>query len=385
MELVTRFFHEPKHRGYFLFGPRGTGKSIWLKHAHPHAAFIDLLEPEIFRQYRSNPQRLRELVEASTQNTFVIDEVQKAPDLLSLVHALIEEGKQRRFILTGSSARKLRREGVDLLGGRASLTYMYPFMAAELQEKFSLNYALQYGMLPLLYGSPDPDLDLKTYLALYMKEEVQQEGLVRDIDGFSQFLELISFSQGSILNSSNVARECGVSSRTVENYVSLLEDLLLCFRLPVFTKKSKRHLVAKPKFYYFDAGVYRAIRPKGPLDFSEELGGITLETLVAQHLRAYLGYSKQQGDLYFWRTKGGLEVDFVVYGEIGFYVIEVKHASNVYSKDLRGLQAFKTDYPQANCILLYQGKEVLKKGDVLCMPVEQFLLSLKPDQALIHK
>lgn len=378
MESVIRIFPY-QSENCFIFGPRGTGKSTWTKKTYPEALLINLLEPETYRQYNAFPERLTELVRASPQRVCIIDEIQKAPSLLTAVHLLIEENKNTQFILTGSSARKLKREGVDLLGGRALLKHMHPFIAAELKDQFSLTKALQIGMLPLVYNAADPAAHLKAYLALYMKEEVQMEGLVRNVEEFSQFLEVISFSQGSILNYSNIARECHVSSKTVENYVSILEDLLLCFRLPVFSKKAKRNLVAKSKFYYFDAGVYRAIRPKGPMDYVEELNGIALETLIAEHLRAWLDYSKQEGKLYFWRTKAGLEVDFIIYGEIGFYAIEVKHASNIYSQDLRGLIEFKHDYPEAKCLLLYQGKETLQKGDVLCLPVENFLLALFPD------
>ena len=162
-----------------------------------------------------------------------------------------------------------------------------------------------------------------------------------------------------------------------------MEDLLLSFKIPVFAKKAKRHLVVKPKFYYFDAGVYCAIRPKGPLDYPEELHGITLETLVAQHLRAWLDYSRKEGKLYFWRTKGGLEVDFIIYGEIGFYAIEVKQTAIIHSKDLKCLMEFKQDYPEAECLLLYRGKEKLKKQGIICYPVEDFLLSLCPDETLL--
>ena len=378
MESVTRFLRLPK-KSCFIFGPRGTGKSTWVKWHYPEATVVDLLEPDVYQQYKAFPERLRERVLAAKHPVFIIDEIQKAPALLSLIHLLIEEDKSRKFILTGSSARKLKREGVDLLGGRALITHMHPFMAAELEKRFSLIEALQFGMLPLVHNSEDPRSDLKAYLALYMKEEVQMEGLVRNVEGFSQFLEVISFSQGSLLNYSNIARECCISSKTVENYVSILEDLLLAFKLTIFSQKAKRQLVATAKFYYFDAGVYRHIRPKGPLDYPEELHGITLETLVAQHLRAWIDYSEQDGKLYFWRTKSGLEVDFIIYGEIGFYAIEVKNSAQIRSKDLRGLHEFKQDYPQASLFLLYRGKEILKKGDVLCCPVEHFLLQLKPD------
>ena len=378
MESVRRFFQEPQ-KSYFIFGPRGTGKSTWVKQQHPNAVIIDLLEPETYRQYNAFPERLREIVDASQQTVFVIDEIQKAPILLSLVHALIETNKQWKFILTGSSARKLKREGVDLLGGRALLTHMYPFMAAELGDQFSLTLALQFGMLPLVQSSLDPHADLKAYLALYMKEEVQIEGLVRRVEEFARFLEIISFSQGSLLNYANIARECHISAKTVENYVTILEDLLLSFNLPIFTQRAKRNLVAKSKFYYFDAGVYRAIRPKGPLDSPEEINGITLETLIAQHLIAWINYSQLDGKLYFWRTKSGLEVDFIIYGDIGFYAIKIKNSAQIRSQDLRGLLEFTQDYPEATPILLYRGKETLKKGTILCCPVEIFLSQLRPN------
>lgn len=382
MENVIRFFEAPP-KSYFIFGPRGTGKSTWLVLHYPSADIINLLEPDTYRTYRAFPERLQEYVLANNSiKTFIIDEVQKAPDLLSVVHLLIEKKQQWQFILTGSSARKLKREGVDLLAGRATLKHMHPFMAAELKGYFSLEKALTLGMLPLIYNSPNPIEDLKTYVALYMKEEVQMEGLVRKIEQFARFLEAISFSQGSILNCNNVALDCGVSSKTVENYISILEDLLLAFRLPVFTKKAKRHLTSHPKFYYFDAGVYRTIRPKGPLDQPEEIQGLALETLIVQHLRAWLDYSKKSGQLYFWRTKSNVEIDFIVYGEIGFYAIEVKNSSRIKPEDIRALTEFQKDYENVKCILVYRGKERLLRNNVLCIPVEDFLLNLIPDQVI---
>ncbi len=384
MESVIRFFHPLLNHSYFLFGARGTGKSTWTTIAYPDAALIDLLQPDIYRQYKAYPERLREFVLAQpNQSCFIIDEVQKVPELLTVVHSLIEKKQGWCFVLTGSSARKLKREGVDLLAGRAHFNVMHPFMAAELQQAFNLDDSLQQGLLPLVVFSKHPQADLMAYIALYMKEEVQMEGLVRAYDQFSRFLEAISFSQGSVLNYANIGRDCGVSSKTVENYISILEDLLLSFRVQVFTKKAKRNLSSHAKFYYFDAGVYRSIRPKGPLDYPELITGHALETLVAQHLRAWLSYSQKQGDLYFWRTKSGLEVDFIVYGEIGFYALEIKNSRLVKPEDLRGLREFKKDYPECQCIFLYRGEDMLQKGDVLCYPLEKFLLQLTPDHSFI--
>jgi uncharacterized protein len=377
METILRYFRAPK-KSFFLFGPRGTGKSTWVRMAYPSAMIVDLLDPQSYRQYRSFPERLKELVLANADcSTFVIDEVQRAPGLLPVVHSLIEQKQPWLFILTGSSARKLKRTGVDLLAGRAQLKFLHPFMASEMTA-FDLTERLNTGMVPLMVDSPDPAGDLKTYISLYMKEEVQLEGFVRRIEDFGRFLEAISFSQASVLNYSNIARDCGVSSKTVQSYVNILEDLLLSFRLPVFVRKAKRHMSQHPKFYFFDVGVYRAIRPVGPLDQPEEVGGHALETLVCQHLRAWLAYSEKDGELFFWRTISGLEVDFIIYGEIGFWAIEIKNAGRIHNADLRALREFKTDYPECRCMLFYRGKDRLQKGEILCQPVTPFLQRLQP-------
>ncbi len=384
MESVRRFFQPPADSSYFFFGARGTGKTTWVKATYPNAMVLDLLDPAAYRNYKAHPERLKEWVEGHAhQKTFIIDEIQKVPELLDVVHTLIEKKQGWHFVLTGSSARKLKRQGVNLLGGRAQLKVMHPFMASELGKNFNLEQALKIGLLPLITKSSDPTGDLQAYIALYMREEVQMESLVRNVDQFARFLEAISFSQASILNYASIGRDCQVSNKTVENYLSILHDLLLCFQLPIFTKKAKRTLSSHPKFYYFDTGVYLSTRPKGPLDKPEEIGGHALETLVAQNLTAWIDYSKHPGQLFFWRTKSGLEVDFIVYGEIGFYAIEVKNSARIRDDDLRGLVEFKKDYPACECILLYRGTEKLKKKDILCVPVDEFLVQLRPNAELI--
>ncbi len=376
--MFKRFFKAPK-KSFFLFGPRGTGKSTLIRQLYPDAPYIDLLDPEIYRRYLVSPESLRGFVQAySNHPTFIIDEVQKVPDLLSVVHQLIEEKKGWQFVLTGSSSRKLKRSGVDLLAGRAALKTLHPFMSSEIKGLFLLEKALHIGLLPLVVDSENPAEDLRAYIALYMKEEVLQEGIIRHAEHFGRFLEAISFSQASVLNYSTIARDCGISSKTVETYIGILEDLLLSFRLPVFSKKAKRHLIAHPKFYFFDAGVYESIRPKGPLDQPEEISGHTLETLVAQHLRAWLDYSQKSGQLFFWRTKSKLEVDFIVYGEIGFLAIEVKNSAKIRRNELRGLKEFKKDYPEATCLFLYRGIEKRMIDGILCAPVEEWLANLEP-------
>jgi len=271
---------------------------------------------------------------------------------------------------------------VDLLAGRALLHSLHPFMAAELGEKFEIEKAINHGLLPLVLASESPAEVLRSYAALYLREEVQMEGLVRNIGSFSRFLEAISFSHGSVLNISNVARECEVERKVVEGYVGILEDILLGWRLPVFSKRAKRALSTHPKFYLFDAGVFRSLRPQGPLDRPQEIEGQALEGLVAQHLRAWAAYSKVKRELFFWRTRSGLEVDFVVYGPDGLWALEIKNARKLHPSDLRSLRSFKDEYPKSKVFLIYRGRDRLVRNGILCAPCEEFLKRLRPDRSL---
>ena len=366
MAFVGRFF-DPPAQSFFLFGPRGTGKSAWTQRQYPGAVRVDLLHPATLQRFRARPERLFEVVRAEPAGrVIVIDEVQRVPELLSATHALIEEGQDRRFVLTGSSARKLRRSGVDLMAGRAVVRTLHPFMAAELGDAFDLPAALQRGMLPLVLGAADPVDTLQGYLAVYVREEVQMEGLVRNLDGFSRFLETVCFSHGQLLNVSTIARDSAVSRKAVEGYLSVIEDLLLSFRLPVFRKRAARATVAHDKFYLFDCGVF------------QQIAGAALEGLVAQHLRAWLAYRNGGERLYYWRTRAGSEVDFIIYGQDWFIAIEVKHSATVRRSDLRALRSFHDDYPEAQRLLLYLGDEQLHIDGVHCMPCERFLRALHP-------
>jgi len=381
MELIPRFLPIPAG-SFFLFGPRGTGKSTWLRHRLPGALFVDLLKPDVFRQLSARPERLSELVAGSPgSQTIVIDEVQRVPELLNVVHDLIEQKSGRQFVLTGSSARRLRRGGVDLLGGRAVLRTMHPFLAAELTD-FSLDSALRTGLLPLVVAAPDPEDVLSAYVSLYLDEEVQREGWARNVGAFARFLEAASFSHASVLNLSNVARECQVERKTVQGYLEVLEDLLLSFTLPVFTRRAQRQTTTHPKFYYFDAGVYSSLRPRGPFDRVEEIAGTAFEGLVAQHLRAWIAYTASRNELFFWRTRAGVEVDFIVCGEAGFWAVEVQNSAVVRSQDLRALKTFVMDYPDCEPVLLYRGNDRLRVDGVWCLPGEDFLRELVPSRGL---
>jgi predicted AAA+ superfamily ATPase len=383
MEIIERFFRPP-NGSYFLFGPRGTGKSVWTQHSYPAALRVDFLDSEVFRSYNSYPERLRQLVEAYPQHrTFIIDEVQKLPELLPLMHALVERDKQLQFVLTGSSARKLKRSGVDLLAGRAVLRHLAPYMAAELGTRFQLRDALTVGMLPLVLGAPDPQGTLRSYAALYVREEVQMEDLVRNVGNFSRFLEVLAFSHGSVLNMANIARECEIGQKAVEGFLSIVEDLLLAFRVPIFTRRAQRATAKHPKFYYFDTGVFRSLRPHGPLDRSEEIDGAALEGLVAQHLRAWIAYTAEPHALFFWRTRSGVEVDFVIYGPHEFVAIEVKNTVRIHTRDLAPLKAFRQDYPASHQVFLYRGNERRMIDGIACIPCEEFLRALHPSRILV--
>ncbi len=382
MEKVPRFFEAPS-TSFFLFGPRGTGKSTWVKSAFPDALYIDLLDPASERAYSARPERLEERVHALPDGrAVVVDEVQKAPELLTVVHRLIEEKRGRTFVLTGSSARKLKRSGVDLLAGRALLRMMHPFMAGELGDRFDLCRALEVGALPLVVNSLEPMDTLRAYVGLYVREEVQAEGLVRRAGDFGRFLEAVSFSHAAPLNVSEVARECEVGRKSVEAYLEILEDLLLAFRLPVFARRARRATVSRPKFFFVDAGVHRALRPRGLLDRPEEIGGAALEGLVASHLRAWNDYSGGEHRLHYWRTRGGSEVDLVVYGPLGLWAIEVKSTARLRRADLKGLKAFVDEYPEATPLLLHRGDEPLVVEGISCLPVAPFLRALTPGKPI---
>lgn len=380
--MIPRCFKAPVH-SYFLFGPRGTGKSTFLKANYLDAFYIDLLKPDVLRKYQSRPETIIEQVHANPSiKTFIIDEIQKVPELLNAIHSLIEEKQNRQFILTGSSARKLKRSGVDLLAGRVLFRQMHPFLLFELSEHIDFTTVLNKGLLPLAILEDNPMDTLESYISLYIHEEVQYESLVRNMGNFSRFIDAISFSHASILNISNVARECEVERKVVENYISILEDILIATRVNVFSKRAQRALISHPKFYLFDTGVFRTIRPKGPLDSPQEIDGAALEGLVFQHLKAWNSYRNNAFEIFFWRSRSGLEVDLVLYGEEGIYAFEIKNTDKIRSNDLRSLREFKKDYPTNHSVFLYRGTDRLLKDNILCLPCNDFLVKLDPSKSI---
>ncbi len=363
-------------KSFFLFGPRGTGKTSWLKENLPEGLFLDLLNQETFFTLLTNPHHLENLIPADFQGWVVIDEVQKIPELLNEVHRLIES-KRIRFILTGSSARTLKRRGVNLLAGRALYYKMFPLTAVELGSDFHIETALKFGQLPTVH---DPDVKpadyLNAYIHVYLREEVMQEGLVRNVGAFARFLQIASFSQGSLLNIAEIAREVSVERKTIEEYFQITEDLLLSSRIPVFSKRAKRKLVTHCKFYYFDVGVYRTLRPMGPFDSPEEAEGPALESLVFQEIQAINSYYELGYDIYFWRTADKLEVDFVLYGAKGLIGIEVKRSKKIDANDLKALKAFQADYPIAKLYIFYGGNQRQYFDRIEAIPIAEALQSL---------
>lgn len=382
--MFKRLFNIPLNtdNSAFIFGPRGTGKTQWLTSTFKHIdhLYFDLLDSSTYRAFQATPEVIQQHIPERYTGWVIIDEVQRVPELLNEVHRSIEHNTQR-FILTGSSARKLRKEGTNLLAGRALRYHMHPLTIQELGDAFSLEHALTLGMLPATYTYDSPERYLATYIEAYLREEVLQEGLTRNISAFSRFLETASFSQGAAINSAEIAREIGIERKVVENYFSILRDLLLCHMVPPFTKKAKRKVMQKERFYYFDVGVYQQLRPKGILDRPEEIGGFALETLFLQSLLAIIDYHNMDLEVFYWRTTSGTEVDFIVYGEQNLLAFEVKHTKSITPKLIKGLKKFQNDYPMCKSYLIYQGQETQYLADsITALP---FVHALKELPALL--
>ncbi len=365
----------------FLFGPRGTGKTSWIKQHMPTALCFDLLDFNLYSSLSANPSKLEQLIPPTWTDWVVIDEVQRIPALLNQVHRLIEQRKIR-FLLTGSSARTLRRTGVNLLAGRALRYHMHPLIPQELADVFSIEHALQFGLLPMIFSEHNPAKYLESYVQTYLREEVLQEGLTRNLGSFTRFLEAASFSQGQILNMTEIARELGLNRLMVAQYFDILDDLLLAVRISPFTIRAKRKVISHQKFYFFDCGVYRTVRPRGPLDSVEEAEGAGLETLVLQVLRAVNDYYDLGYTIYFWRTSTGQEVDFVLYGPQGLHAFEIKRSAVVTSKSLKGLHVFAEEYPEATLHVLFMGKQPEYHGAITVRPLFEALMQLP---ALLRK
>lgn len=368
----------PNNTSFFLFGPRGTGKSSLIKKRYPNSTYIDLLESSNYTKLLAQPNKLSEFLTKSPEVPAIIDEVQRVPNILNEVHRLIEN-QNFQFILTGSNARKLKATQANLLAGRAFKYRLHPLTFREVGDSIDLQKVLKFGLLPTihdLHKDIDPQKYLESYVQIYLEEEIMQEGLTRNLANFARFLEVASFSQAQQLNVSAVARESAVSRKVAESYFQILYDLLIAYELPVFKKRAKRSLVSQNKFYFFDIGVYSTIKPKGLLDKKQNEEGILLESLVLQELLATNSNFDLQYKISYWRTPKGTEVDFVLYGEHKLIAIEVKRKTNISSKDLRGLREFKSDYPMSELFVFYGGSKELNIDGIRVLPVKKALLGL---------
>ncbi len=375
--MYTRLLKTPNRTSYFLFGPRGTGKTSWIKNYYQDDhVYIDLLDDETFRSLLAQPAKLMDWIPPKRRNLpIVIDEVQKISSLMDEIHRLIEKEKLL-FVLTVSSARKLRRGGANLLAGRAQTLEMFPLTRQEIGSDFNLKRSLQCGHLPLAVTSEKPKAFLNSYINTYLKEEIQAEGLTRSLPNFARFLQIASYSQASPLVISNVAQEIGIERKVVEDYFSILRDLLLSIELPIFTKRKKQELITKQKFFYFEAGVFQTLRPRGVLDSVEEINGPALETLIIQEMKAINSYSGIDYEISYWHTRAHLEVDFVLYGPKGFIAIEVKASQRLRPGHFEGLKEFRKDYPEAETIMVYLGNERKQQEGIHIIPAEEFLTDL---------
>lgn len=344
----------PVRQSAFLWGARKTGKSTYLHKTFPQAIFYDLLKRDEYLRLSTNPSLFRQEIEAllvkqDTPIIVVVDEVQKIPELLDEIHYLIEN-TDAQFILCGSSARKLKRQGVNLLGGRAWKFHFFPLVFPEIPD-FDLLKILQKGTIPSHFDSSSINRSLKAYIEDYLVHEIQEEGLVRHLPAFSRFLESLAFSHGEMVNYANIARDCHVDGKTVKSYYQILVDTLLGYFLYPYHHRVKRDIISEtPKFYFFDIGVANYIKKINIDELKGVEAGNALEHYIFMELIAYSSLKEKNFDIRFWRTKSGLEVDFII-GKAEF-AIEVKISSNVALSDVKGLIAFKEEYPNSHAIVI---------------------------------
>ncbi|MBR2457333.1 MAG: ATP-binding protein [Bacteroidaceae bacterium] len=357
----------------FLFGARQTGKSTLLRTQFPSATFIDLLDSELRIRFQRRPSLLYEMLREKEQGSIVvIDEIPEVPELLNEVHRLISE-KGLVFVLCGSSARKLKRKGYNTLGGRAYPCYLYPLVSAEIPD-FDLDRALLHGMLPTHYLSKNPRRLLNAYVDVYLREEIREEALVRNLGSFQRFLEVAALTDGEMVNYANIASDCGVSAQTIKAYFGILEDTLIGYMIPAYTKVMKRRLVQAPRFYYFDVGLTQYLLRQTSLERGTPQYGHAFEHFVIQELIAYIGYHHKDEKLAYWRTHTGIEVDVVI--DEAKLAIEIKSTEEIQPRHLKGLKSFGDDYPEFRKILVSLDRINRCENDVELIYIHDFLRML---------
>ena len=359
--------------GMFLFGARQTGKSTLLKERFKGAIYYDLLNPDIRKAFKRNPNSLKEALWNRAAGTLVIiDEIQKVPELLDIVHSLMVD-KGLWFILSGSSSRRLKRSGANTLGGRAIPETLFPLVWPEVTD-FQLDRAVQNGMIPRHYMVEDATKRLSGYVKVYMDEEIREEGEVRELDAFERFMEVAAISDGEILNYSNIASDCGVSAKTVKSYFQILYDTLIGYEIPAYRKEIKRRIIQAPRFYYFDVGLANYLLGRHSLKRGTDAYGHAFEHLVIQEIIAYKGYNDKREEISYWRTYDKKEVDAVIGdAKVG---IEIKSSEQLKTKHKAGLKAFKEEHPECRLILVSLDPITRKSGDVELIYVLDFLKML---------
>lgn len=358
-----------KKKSFFLLGPRGTGKTTLIQHTLPDAALIDLLEIQTYREYLKNPsiiseQKLKQIV--------VIDEVQKLPEILDEVHRLIE-AKDLTFLLTGSSARKLKRGGANLLAGRAWWAEMFPLTSKEIPD-FDLITYLNRGGLPSVYPSNDYIEELRAYTALYLKEEIQNEALSRKVAQFSEFLDLVALTNGQEISYQSLAGDCGVSANSIKNYIQVLEDTLVAFQVKAFTKTRKRKAISRSKLYFFDIGVTNSLANRGEIMEGSELFGNAFEHFILLEVRAFLSYMRKNVKMYYWRSTSRFEVDLILDNR---WALEIKGTTSIQDKHLKGIRALKEEGSIQNFAAVSCDRyERRTKDNINVFPWKRFLENL---------
>lgn len=370
-----------KRKSLFLFGPRQVGKTTYLKKHFKEALFIDLLDLTTLRELSVAPSHLEKLILLKKNNLVIIDEIQKMPELLNEVHKLIEKNKKLRFILTGSSARKLKKFGINLLGGRASTQFMLPLISKELKSKsFNLLNYLQWGGLPFVLESESPSEELHDYVSLYLQQEIKEEGLVRNFLNFTRFLDFAATTNGEQINFTSLGNDAQLPPRTVQDYYQILSDTLIGHNLPSYTK-TKRKAVTTSKFYLMDVGVANYMNRKINLKIGTDDYGKALEHLVFCELFAYKNYQlPHPNQLYYWRTQTQLEVDFILETPENIFAIEVKSTQKPSKKHFNGLNAFLSEKPKAIAYLICSVKNSYKEGAITVISIEDFLELLWADK-----
>lgn len=367
----------PSRKSAFLWGPRKTGKSTYLKAKFPDSLVYDFLQTDLFLELSKKPSLLRERLLAKDSHLLdypvILDEVQRVPQILDEVHWLIEN-RGLRFILCGSSARKLKRGRANMLGGRAWRYEMFPLVSSEVED-LDLLRALNHGMIPEHYLQENSNMALKAYTRDYLKEEVFDEGLTRNIPAFSRFFDAMGYSHGEITNFSNIARECGVDAKTVKEYYQILIDTFLGTMIEPFKKRQSRQVITRAaKFYLFDVGVAGAIVKRRIEEAKGELFGKAFEHFILMEMAAHRSYTGLDYEINFWRTKSGVEVDFVLgNGEVA---IEVKGTARIDRRDLRSLIAFTEEYSPRKALVVCNEREERIHGAIRIMPFRNFLRDL---------